>query len=847
MGWVFALVVVMGGCVVSSARQQNVYKYNTELCINSNNKEEECKGGCKVEASLAVTSVNAVTSVRQAEAWVHSLVLSPPKIECNGKKVEHEKYSWFGDAVVLVEDEKIKEVYASKETSDFVGNILLGIAKMFEHSAESQDSINFRGIEGETEFERTRQDGGKIKVVTSTKPRPSPDPSATLLGVKKIQRSEVVLQFREDGTMERMDAEENVDVVVALKTSLGARISSRQTLAWISSSEVEEEQFKKHVEEVKTEGKYINWDMMPQPAVAQEEEAFGKFVDKNLGLFKANNLATYSAVQVFQQAIGKIRAASPEDIKNVLIKKKNQKVLPQLLDAIGSAGSSVAHKVVMERKHLMSEKNQKDLERYFIALGIHGQGKHLVDALFETVKKIPKDRKELHETALYALCSVAGKSNVAAEMSNQILELGGGKKECEDSACHRKMIKCITALGDHSYLGKLLQQVKSKKIDKKMKELSLKTLGKTRLIQHEQKSKVENELLKIFLQKHQKFDSTQRMNALDSILDLKPNTATLLNLIHSLDPQETEMSCYTVQKLHNHVTNNEVESWLKDKIANYDLLSLSHMGLSTNVEKNIAKLDHLTTAFSFSMEMNKNALKRTSFSLKSGDNSGHVELLRLDSAIGGLSSFLGEEDPEDDKEANAAIELTLLSLPLRPVTLFSSLGDLMEIYWSGAAQEKMTALQGTVLLQDDSSNFLLSNGIQVGLDMMGGLSFDLSGKADISIWSRTGNTLVENKAAVLVKSKVFLSFGGEAEVEGGEEVKVETELSAEAQLDVDTDVDMSGAEVLACIRMSQRQFMVTERHRVNGQEESYDIFVPGLTWNLNAKNNELCNKMRSQY
>ena len=32
-------------------------------------------------------------------------------------------------------------------------------------------------------------------------------------------------------------------------------------------------------------------------------------------------------------------------------------------------------------------------------------------------------------------------------------------------------------------------------------------------------------------------------------------------------------------------------------------------------------------------------------------------------------------------------------LPLRPVVLFSSVGDLIELYWSGAGQEKTTLLE----------------------------------------------------------------------------------------------------------------------------------------------------------
>ena len=39
------------------------------------------------------------------------------------------------------------------------------------------------------------------------------------------------------------------------------------------------------------------------------------------------------------------------------------------------------------------------------------------------------------------------------------------------------------------------------------------------------------------------------------------------------------------------------------------------------------------------------------------------------------------------------IFLITVGLPLRPLVLFSGMGDLLELYWSGAGQEKTTLLQ----------------------------------------------------------------------------------------------------------------------------------------------------------
>ena len=71
--------------------------------------------------------------------------------------------------------------------------------------------------------------------------------------------------------------------------------------------------------------------------------------------------------------------------------------------------------------------------------------------------------------------------------------------------------------------------------------------------------------------------------------------------------------------------------------------------------------------------MSPTGLRRTHFVLRSfGEES--QEILRLSTKVGGLSGVLGEAEEGDDSEANASAELTLLGLPLRPFTLFSSMG-----------------------------------------------------------------------------------------------------------------------------------------------------------------------------
>lgn len=68
----------------------------------------------------------------------------------------------------------------------------------------------------------------------------------------------------------------------------------------------------------------------------------------------------------------------------------------------------------------------------------------------------------------------------------------------------------------------------------------------------------------------------------------------------------------------------------------------------------------------------------------------------------GLSSFASSDDdgkaepvePEEEEEdATAGMELSLMGIQMRPIIFFVGKGELMGLVWSGAGSERTTALQ----------------------------------------------------------------------------------------------------------------------------------------------------------
>ena len=62
-----------------------------------------------------------------------------------------------------------------------------------------------------------------------------------------------------------------------------------------------------------------------------------------------------------------------------------------------------------------------------------------------------------------------------------------------------------------------------------------------------------------------------------------------------------------------------------------------------------------------------------------------------------MSSFVDDgsskDDKDDSEEATAGIEIKFIGNTLRPFIFFRSMSDLMSLYWSGAAEERNSALQ----------------------------------------------------------------------------------------------------------------------------------------------------------
>nr|CAH7756992.1 unnamed protein product [Callosobruchus chinensis] len=224
--------------------------------------------------------------------------------------------------------------------------------------------------------------------------------------------------------------------------------------------------------------------------------------------------------------------------------------------------------------------------------------------------------------------------------------------------------------------------------------------------------------------------------------------------------------------------------------------------------------------------------------------------LQLGIFSGGLQSFISSEESEDTEEeeaATAGMELTVLETQIRPFVFFSGQGELMGHVWSGTASEMTPAFQVLLMLQDHLEHLRLGSGFIAELNVKGATSLDLSGKIEISLWNRNAQSVVQKSAGIATTGSISVDT---------EFVKSQAEFSTsiETKLDLQTDIDFS-SNVHLCMRLTQPDALfrhnIFKVEKIPGSQHKLRISkykkypVPGTTYSINKKNNEMCSAIFS--
>lgn len=131
------------------------------------------------------------------------------------------------------------------------------------------------------------------------------------------------------------------------------------------------------------------------------------------------------------------------------------------------------------------------------------------------------------------------------------------------------------------------------------------------------------------------------------------------------------------------------------------------------------------------------------------------------------------------------------------------------------------------------------------VNIQGGLSFDLAGQVQLSLWHRTANSLVENRAGLFLQSVVRADTSFVRS-------RVDYTVATESALHFTSDINFYDG-VLMCLKLTQPEFNIRQNihktERIPGSKHKLrkakykTTPITGITYALNKKNSQLCGVM----
>lgn len=574
-------------------------------------------------------------------------------------------------------------------------------------------------------------------------------------------------------------------------------------------------------------------------------------IDEYRDALTASALGTTRSASAYLKLLPLVRNAFPEELHKVLKAPRNNPIKMQLLDVYGSASTLPAHDAAM--KILRQDALGDETERYLWALSV-SPAPHL-DVAKDILKRSEETMQSDKVSETYALTAGAMAwhygSSAMTEQARVSLELG--LDTCTGEECKLKFLRALRNLRSRAAIPTLLTYALSS--DKAISVAAWRALVALprEAVTDELKSAAHSVFYQIGGPRR---DSSARTIALDIILENEPSEEVLRDLVMYLNSNDMayEVRKYLSQRLEQIAEKNErFALYLKNiyatgiKINNYH--TRAQRGLSIAFTRSFLRSPDSNGSLVTVQEVNSGLLKRGIVDVVLETNEHQQALFSLGLFAGGLGNFVssqGEEQIEDDTTATAGMQIDFLGTSVRPFVFFYGQGELMSHVWSGTASERTPAFQAIASLYSHSEYVPLGSGFVAEIDVQGAVSFDLAGQIELSLWSRYAQSQVEMVAGVMIQggTRVHSSFV---------QSKAEFSMAMEPKLELFTDVDFSGP-VSLCMRLSQPDTTVKyqvykieripgSRHRLRKTRRT-KVHLPGRSYKLNQKNNEMCAKFK---
>lgn len=837
---IFGILAVFGSqcnCLKYETGKVYKYTYDTKVLFNDHFSRKESKPqqdvGLHMTMEFDLAPVFQQGDVQMVKIQVTSATLT--SLHRSGMEGQLMDMMQF-PAYFEYENGIVGRVYTIENDSIFCTNIKKGIISMFQVQTEQGERIE---LDVSGECKTTYKISGPTIVKQKLKCENleiagQHSNENEVFGVSSGSSSTWTYQIENDIVHTMMGSNRHI-AVLNMKTTLNAVAMAVQKLTFLSSGAgpdneiIKAEDFDVAASILKQASNYPIVEML-LPSGSEIQQCSDDSCVKPVDVLKqvkdsltAEKIATVESAKAFLELLKSLRGVGKDTIAEVMTNPDSYYIVPQLLDIGIATQTPTAQRAMMELLNFDESTNIQYPLRYLLGAAYTTHpGTYLIKDLLGLLKKKPPSMEIKSGLALalgavvYTFCQDAEQCNDEAvkDYRQTVLELF---KKCRDEDCKLLYIRSMGNSGQPQFMKSILQTIADKESSSMLGYTAVKSLR--RIPKQYFTEKEVKTLLKIYHCTERTFDSSVRAATAELLLENKPTTAVVRNLLLATmsDTTQFELSSFLSKKIVDMAKYNPTLRWsmlevLKDqKINNY--LSWAQKGKSSAFSSLLAETQDTNATYGLYMEVAKSGvMKKSDMTVNLMGNQSKQKLLNFGIYASGLESLLGEEPDPDagEEEATAGLGLSILDVLLPPVEFFRGSSGLMSAVWN-APSEPVSALQTSFLLQDHHEKFHLANGLVVDLQVLGVVSIDLTGYVSISLWNRNSESLIRNSGAMVVEGSMTLDS------DIGKAGAIFT-AEGEAFIDFATDVDFYESPFKMCMQMKRPK--IDFKHRLHKYEKA---------------------------
>eukprot|EP00079_Xenopus_tropicalis_P010187 XP_002934813.1 PREDICTED: microsomal triglyceride transfer protein large subunit isoform X1 [Xenopus tropicalis] len=702
---------------------------------------------------------------------------------------------------------KVKSFFSYQDEPTVLLNMKRGLASLFQIQL-NPGSVSEVDVSGncKVNYETRQNQVTKVKDIASCKISKTGFSTYNKVTGTSNKGTSSTIYILDDNLIKSALAEENHVLTLNAYNAVAGKIVCKQKLELKSTQSGPKETPGKQIGTVikAVDPKYVQFPLVADPIKSDCKScpSLLQHWQVNRKHFEPQNLSKAEAARSFLSLIQSLRRAKKSDILK-LLKSEKEDVLPQLVDAITFAQTSESLAAMLEFLDFTNGSRPLLQERFLYACGLASHpNEQMLKALIAKSKGTIANQ-EIRETVVIIIGALikrlcqSGICDHPSVLEAKKLIIEGLEKAEKPADIKNHLLALKNAILPEG-VPLLLRYAESG--EGPVSSIAISALQKydTTFINDE----VKKAMNRIYHQNYKIHEKTVRTTAADIILNNNPSYMDIKNLLLSIGDLPMEMNKYMLSVFQDILqfempASKLIRQVLKDmRVHNYDRFAKT--GSSSAFSGYVTRgLDSSSTYSLDILYSGSGILRRSNMDIFLYSKNTELHAIQVVIEAQGIESLIAAtaDEGEEDLESFAGMSAILFDVQLRPVTFFQGYSDLMAKMFS-ATGDPISVVKGLVLLTDHSETIQLQSGLKANAEFQGGLSIDISGGMDFSLWYRESKTSVNNRGAVVITGNITVDSGF---VNAG----METRLESESSFDFVTTVKFSSYPFLVCMQMDK--------------------------------------------